>query len=57
MGTTVNIDSGIATKNLDDFIKRDSMYISNNYNSSEFKVDIEIDCGVSHINIHYTDIP
>ncbi|MEA3453714.1 MAG: toast rack family protein [Candidatus Caldatribacteriota bacterium] len=57
VGTTVNIDSGIAIKDLDDFIKKDSMYISNNYNSSEFKVDIEIDCGVSHINIHYTDIP
>ena len=57
VGTTVNIDSGIAIKDLDDFIKRDSMYISNNYYSSEFKVDIEIDCGVSHINIHYIDIP
>jgi hypothetical protein len=57
VGATVNIDSGIAIKDLDDFIKRDSMYISNNYNSSEFKVDIEIDCGVSHINIHYTDFP
>ncbi|HZK40412.1 MAG TPA: toast rack family protein [Atribacterota bacterium] len=57
VGATVSIDSGIAIKDLDDFIKRDSMYISNNYDSSEFKVDIEIDCGVSNINIHYTDIP
>jgi len=57
VGAIVNIDSGIAIKDLDDFIKRDSMYISNNYDSSEFKVDIEIDCGVSNINIHYTDIP
>ena len=57
VGTMVNIDSGIAVKDLDDFIKRDSMYISNNYNSSEFKVGIEIDCGVSNINIHYTDTP
>ena len=57
VGTTVNIDSGIAIRDLDDFIKKDSMYISNNYNSSEFKVDIEIDCGVSHINIHYINIP
>jgi hypothetical protein len=57
VGTTVNIDSGIAIKDLDDFIKRDGMYISNNYNSSEFKVDIEIDCGVSNIDIDYTDIP
>ena len=57
VGATVSIDSGITIKDLDDFIKRDSMYISNNYDSSEFKVDIEIDCGVSNINIHYTDIP
>ena len=57
VGTTVNIDSGIAIKDLDDFIKRDSMYTSNNYDSSEFKVDIEIDCGVSNINIYYKDIP
>jgi len=57
VGTTVSIDSGIAIKDLDNFIKRDSRYISNNYDSSEFKVDIEIDCGVSNINIHYTDIP
>ena len=57
VGAMVSIDSGIAIKDLEDFIKRDSMYISNNYDSSEFKVDIEIDCGVSNINIHYTDIP
>ena len=57
VGTTVSIDSGIAIKELDNFIKRDNVYTSDNYNSSEFKVDIEIDCGVSQINIHYTDIP
>ncbi|HAJ32777.1 MAG TPA: hypothetical protein DCK79_05330 [Candidatus Atribacteria bacterium] len=57
VGTTVNIDSGIAIKDLDDFIKRDSMYISNNYNESEFKTEIEIDCGVSNIDIDYIDIP
>lgn len=57
VGTMVNIDSGIAVKDLDDFIKRDSMYISNNYNESEFKTEIDIECGVSHINIDYIDIP
>ena len=57
VGAMVSIDSGIAIKDLDDFIKRDSMYTSNNYDSSEFKVDIEIDCGVSNINIYYKDIP
>ncbi|MCK4240398.1 MAG: hypothetical protein KAX30_02165, partial [Candidatus Atribacteria bacterium] len=57
VGATVSIDSGIAIKDLDDFIKRNSTYISNNYNSSEFKVEIEIDCGVSHIDIDYINIP
>jgi len=59
VGTTVNIDSGIAIKDLDtdNFIKKDGTYISNNYDYSEFKTEIEIDCGVSNINIYYTDIP
>ena len=57
VGTTVNIDSGITIKDLDDFIKKDDVYISYNYNESKFKTEIEIDCGVSHINIDYIDIP
>jgi hypothetical protein len=54
VGATVNIDSGIAIKNLDDFIKINDTYKSNNYDNSEFKTEIEIDCGVSKINIFYT---
>ncbi|MEA2087179.1 MAG: toast rack family protein [Candidatus Caldatribacteriota bacterium] len=57
VGATVSIDSGIAVKDLDDFIKRNGTYISHNYNESEFKTEIEIDCGVSNIDIKYTDIP
>ena len=57
VGATVNIDSGIALKDLDEFIKKNNTYISNNYDNSEFKVEIEIDCGVSNINIDYIDIP
>ena len=57
VGATVNIDSGIAIKDLDDFIKRNGTYISHNYNESEFKTEIEIDSGVSHIDIHYAYIP
>lgn len=57
VGATVGIDSGIAIKDLDDFIKRNGTYISHNYNDSEFKVDIEIDCGVSRIDIYYINIP
>jgi hypothetical protein len=54
VGAMLNIDSGIAIKNLDDFIKRNDTYISNNYDNSEFKTEIEIDCGVSNIHIFYT---
>jgi len=57
VGATVNIDSGIAVKDLDDFIKRNGTYISHNYNESEFKTEIEIDCGVSNIDVNYIDIP
>jgi len=57
VGATVNIDSGIAVKDLDDFIKRNGTYISYNYNESEFKTEIEIDCGVSNIDINYINIP
>ncbi len=57
VGVTVNIDSGIAVKDLDDFIKRNGTYISYNYNESEFKTEIEIDCGISNIDINYTNIP
>lgn len=57
VGATVNIASGIAVKNLDDFIKRNGTYISPNYNESEFKTEIEIDCGVSNIEVNYIDIP
>ena len=56
VGATVNIDSGIAIKDLDNFIKRNGTYISHNYNESEFKTEIEIDCGVSNIDIVYPDI-
>ena len=57
VGTIVNIDSGIAVKDLNDFTKRNGTYISHNYNESEFKTEIEIDCGVSNIDIDYIDIP
>ncbi len=57
VGAMVTIDSGIAIKDLDDFIKRNGTYISHNYNESEFKTEIEIDCGVSNIDIDYIDIP
>ena len=57
VGATVNIDSGIAVKDLDDFIKRNGTYISQNYNESKFKTEIEINCGISNIDIDYINIP
>ncbi len=57
VGAIVDIDSGISVKDLDGFTKRDNEYISHNYNDSEFKVDIEIDCGISNIHIYYKNIP
>ena len=59
VGAIVSIASGIAIKDLDvdDFIKKAGTYISNNYDYSEFKTEIEIDCGVSNIDIDYIDIP
>jgi len=59
VGATVSIDSGISTKDLDvnHFIKKDGGYISNNYDYSKFKTEIEIDCGLSNIEVNYIDIP
>lgn len=57
VGAIVNIDSGIAVKGLDDFIKRNGTYISQNYNESKFKTEIEINCGISNIDINYINIP
>lgn len=57
VGAIVNIDSGIAVKDLDDFIKRNGTYISQNYNGSKFKTEIEINCGISNIDIDYIIIP
>lgn len=57
VGAIVNIDSGIAVKDLDDFIKRNGTYISQNYNESKFKTEIEINCGISNIDIDYINIP
>ena len=55
VGAIVTIDSGIAIKDLDGFIKKNDTYISNNYNNSEFKTEIKINCGVLSANIHLID--
>jgi hypothetical protein len=55
VGTIIKIDSGVSIKDLkeEEFIRKNTTYTSKNYNESQFKTDIEIDCGVSHINIRY----
>lgn len=55
VGARINIDSGISVKNLDDFNKQNNTYISKNYDQSEFKTEIDIKCGVSHIQVKYFD--
>jgi hypothetical protein len=57
VGVMLIIDSGIAVKNLDDFIKENNNYISSNYNEAEFKTEIKIDCGVLNIDVNYISIP
>jgi len=53
VGTMVTMDTGIAMKDLDDFIRDNNIYNSKNYNDTEYKANIELDCGVSNININY----
>ncbi len=57
VGTIVHINSGMAIKNLENFIQRDEAYISTNYEEAEFKTEIKIDCGISFIDINYADLP
>ena len=56
VGAMVVIDSGIAIKNIDNFTQENNSYISNNYNEAEFITEIEIDCGISNIEINYKNI-
>jgi hypothetical protein len=55
VGAKVHLDTGLSKKDFDEnFVKqKDYTYISQNYNSALYQVDIDIDSGVSKINIHY----
>lgn len=55
VGTKVHLDTGLSKKDFDEnFVKqKDYTYISQNYNGALYQVDIDIDSGVSKINIHY----
>ena len=54
-GVKIQLDTGISMKNIaNDFQKQqDNNYISDNYQSSEFRINVDIDCGLSQIDIHY----
>lgn len=55
VGALVRLDTGISMKELDTNFKEQesNVYISENYDTSEFQVNITIDAGLSQINIHY----
>jgi hypothetical protein len=55
VGAMISLDTGLSMKDLDeDFQKQDNnLYVSENYNDSEYQVNINIDSGLSQINIHY----
>jgi len=55
VGVALNLDTGLSMKELDDKFtsEENNNFISENYNDAEYKVSIDIDSGLSQINIHY----
>lgn len=55
VGTVIRLDTGLNIKELDEAfqIQENNTYISKNYNDSEYNLNINIDSGLSQINIHY----
>jgi len=53
VGVILKLDTGISIKNLNDFFRENDTYTSSNYDEADFKTNIEIDCGISNINIYY----
>lgn len=55
VGTAVRLDTGLSMKNLDNHFQKqeNNVYISENFNNSEYQININIDSGLSQINIHY----
>lgn len=55
VGVRIYLDTGLSMKDFADNIKRQNgnIYISENYSDSEYKADININAGLSQINIHY----
>lgn len=55
IGAIISLDTGLSSKDFGEEFKKEegNTYISENYNNSEYKVNINIDSGLSQINIHY----
>ena len=55
VGVTVNLDTGLSAKDFDKNFERQegNFFISRNYSSAPYQVKINIDSGISKINIHY----
>jgi hypothetical protein len=55
IGAIINLDTGLSSKDFGEEFKKEegNKYISDNYNNSEYKVNINIDSGLSQISIHY----
>jgi hypothetical protein len=55
VGAIISLDTGLSTKDFGKEFKKEegNKYISENYNNSEYKVNINIDSGLSQISIHY----
>lgn len=54
VGARVDVQAGLTSKDLEDFTKiGDTTYESANYGSAEKKISIELDLGVSSLNVHW----
>ncbi|MBN2394829.1 MAG: hypothetical protein JXC36_00005, partial [Candidatus Atribacteria bacterium] len=55
VGTMVHLDTGFSMKDLDQNFQQqeNNLFVSDNYQNSEYQVKINIDCGISQISIHY----
>jgi hypothetical protein len=55
VGAFISLDTGLSSKDFGEEFKKEegNKYISDNYDNSEYKVNINIDSGLSQISIHY----
>lgn len=57
VGATINVDSGLASKQLDGFTNIDkNTYQSSNYGSADKKIDITVKMGMASLNVNWYDV-